>query len=1017
MTADAAVGAGAGSGADAADGFLRELAERLPGARVDALTRSAYTSDASIYRVVPRAVVEPRDAEEAAAAVAVAAAHGVGVTARGGGTSIAGNAIGPGLVLDFSRHMNRIVEIDPDARTATVQPGAVLGAVRARAAEHGLTVGPDPSTYSRCTIGGMIGNHACGPHSVAWGTTADITERLHVLRADGRLLDVGADTTGDRELDARLTELRDGHLAAIRTELGRFSRQVSGYGLHRLLPERGFHAARSLVGSEGTCGIVVGATIGLVPVPAARVLLVLGFPDVYDAASAAPALARAGALTVEGMDAALVDALRSRPGRAQGVDLLPPGGAWLYCEIEGADPADAEARARRVGRDSGARWEVFTDAARTDALWSIRRNGAGIATRMADGREAWPGWEDSAVPAENLAGYLKDLHALMAERRRQGTITGHFGEGCLHLRVDWDLTTDAGIADYRAFIETAADIAVSHGGCASGEHGDGRARSELLTRTYSPELLGAFREFKRIWDPEGLLNPGILVDPAPLDAAVRPGPGHDRHALPMLTLSADRGSMAGAVRRCIGVGSCRNATGAMCPSFQATGDEVHSTRGRARVLGEMLRGETLPDAWRSDEVREALDLCLSCKACKSECPVNVDMAAYKAEFLHRHYKGRLRPRAHYVLGWLPLLGRLASLAPGAVNALASRPGVARRLSRLAGLETRRDLLGVAPRTFRQWFRARKARAGAPGTGPGVLRTAPGEGLTALGEGRTAPGGRLTAFGERRTASGERRTASGERRTASGARRETVVLWPDTFSNFLDPSGARDTVEVLEALGYEVVLPDGPVCCGLTWYSTGQLGVARAVLGRSLKSLEAHLAAGRTVVGVEPSCTQALREESVELLPDSPAARRLARQTTTLAELVARHEGEWPFGTLDSPAVLQPHCHTEAGPGHGAELQVLKRLGVDTDVVTAGCCGLAGNFGYEPGHWEVSQSSAERELYPKVRAADSGTAIVADGFSCRTQISQGTERRATHLATLLRRALTTGRETPAERENG
>ncbi|MFI1762706.1 FAD-binding and (Fe-S)-binding domain-containing protein [Streptomyces sp. NPDC020800] len=958
MTADVSPRAGAGA---VPDGFLRELAERLPAARTDALTRSAYTADASIYRVVPAAVVEPRDAEEAATAVAVAAAHGVGVTSRGGGTSIAGNAIGPGLVLDFSRHMNQVLEIDPDARTATVQPGAVLGAVRARAAEHGLTVGPDPSTYSRCTIGGMIGNHACGPHSVAWGTTADITERIDVLRADGRLLSLGAGTTGDQELDARLRDLRDARLATIRTELGRFSRQVSGYGLHRLLPEQGFHVARSLVGSEGTCGIVLGATVGLVPVPAARVLLVLGFPDVYDAAAAAPALARTGALTVEGMDAALVDALRSRPGRAEGVDLLPPGGAWLYCEIEGTDPADAEARARRIGRETGARWEVFADSARTDALWSIRRNGAGIATRMADGREAWPGWEDSAVPAENLAGYLKDLHALMDERKRQGTITGHFGEGCLHLRVDWDLTSEAGIADYRTFIETAADIAVKHGGCASGEHGDGRARSELLTRTYSPELLAAFKEFKNIWDPQGLLNPGILVDPAPLDASVRPGPGHDRHSLPLLTLSADRGSMAGAVRRCIGVGSCRNATGAMCPSFQATGDEVHSTRGRSRVLGEMLRGETLPDAWRSDEVREALDLCLSCKACKSECPVNVDMAAYKAEFLHQHYKGRLRPRAHYVLGWLPLLGRLASLAPGAVNALARRPRIARGLSRLAGLETRRGLLGVAPRTFRQWFRAR--------------------------------------------------------RKPTGPTRETVVLWPDTFSNFLDPSGAQDTVEVLEALGYEVVLPDGPVCCGLTWYSTGQLGVARGVLDRSLKSLERHLAAGRTVVGVEPSCTQALREESVELLPDSPTARRLAQQTTTLAELVARHDGDWPFGTLDTEAVLQPHCHTEAGPGHGAELEVLKRLGVDTDVVTAGCCGLAGNFGYEPGHWEVSRSSAERELYPKVRAADDGTAIVADGFSCRTQISQGTDRRATHLAALLRKALTTGRTTPAQRKNG
>ncbi|UQA93719.1 FAD-binding and (Fe-S)-binding domain-containing protein [Streptomyces halobius] len=931
--------------------FTRHLLSRLPAARTDVGTRTAYSSDASIYRAVPTAVFEPHDADEAATAVAIAVEHEVGVTCRGGGTSIAGNSIGAGLILDFSRHMNRIVSLDAEAATASVQPGVVLGTLRDRAAEHGLTVGPDPSTYSRCTLGGMLGNHACGPHSVQWGTTADITERVDLLLSDGRRLSASSGTSGDAQIDKQLRQLRDRHLAPLRTELGRFGRQVSGYGLNALLPENGFHVARSLVGSEGTCGVLLGAQIRLTPIPPARALLVLGFPDVYTAADCAPTLAKAGALTVEGLDDALVDALRSRPGHSPGIELLPRGAAWLYCEIEGPDESAAVANAQQLAQETGVPSFVTADAVQTAAIWSIRRNGAGIATRMADGRQAWPGWEDSAVPPERLSGYLRDLHALMAEHKRSGTITGHFGEGCLHVRIDWELGTEKGVSGYRDFITAAGDLVVAHGGCASGEHGDGRARSELLARTYSPELLGAFGAFKEIWDPKGLLNPGILVDPVPFDADIRPGPGRDRQELPLIQrFGADQGSLTNAVHRCTGVGTCRNATGPMCPSYQVTRDEVHSTRGRARVLSEMLRGDTVPDGWRSTEVRDALDLCFSCKACKSECSVNVDMAAYKAEFLHRHYRNRLRPRAHYTLGWLPLLARMASVAPQIANRLTAKEALAKRMSALAGLEPRRPLVDLPHRTFRQWFNSRTPAAEAGESG-------------------------------------------------------TVVLWPDTFSNFLDPRGARAATQVLEALGYEVVLPGGPVCCGLTWHSTGQLKTARAVLSRSVRSLEKHLDAGRTVIGLEPSCTQTLREDAAELLPDSPAVRKLSGQVRTLAELVADHQGRWPFGRLEQDAVMQPHCHQEAGHGHRPETEVFERLGVSADVVSSGCCGMAGNFGYEPGHWEVSQAAAERELYPKLRAAEPDTAVLADGFSCRTQISQGEgSRRPEHLAELLLRAL-------------
>jgi FAD/FMN-containing dehydrogenase/Fe-S oxidoreductase len=934
----------------------RKLEAELPGlVRADRTARAAYASDASIYRQVPIAVVEPRSAADVAAVVRAAADTGVPVTARGGGTSVAGNAIGRGVVLDFSRRMNRIVEIDPQARTARVQPGVVLDDLRAAASEHGLTFGPDPSTHSRCTIGGMIGNNACGAHSVAWGTTADNVIELRMVRADGREVTATGTSSGDAGTDERLRALVGDNLALLRTELGRFGRQVSGYGLQHLLPEHGFDVAKALVGSESTCGLITEATVRLVETPAARALLVLGFPDVYRGAEVAPELAAAGAMTVEGMGADLLSALRSRPGKANAGDVLPAGQAWLYCEAGGASLADAEERARELARVAVKRVDavtslVVTDAAETRALWRIRESGAGIVTRLADGGEAWPGWEDSAVPPQNLAAYLRDLYALLDEHGLRGVPFGHFGEGCLHLRVDFELGTEEGLAGYRSFITAAAEVVAAHGGSVSGEHGDGRARSELLGTMYSRSMLDCFAAFKHIFDPHSTLNPDVLVDPAPIDADVRPGPGHRAlEVTPVHALHRDRGSFAAAVNRCVGVGACRSIdTGSMCPSFKATRDEVHSTRGRARVLAEMLRGESISDGWRSGETREALDLCLSCKACANECPVNVDMATYKAEFLGHHYAGRVRPMAHYSMGWLPLWAKLVASVPGmasVANALLSKRPVAALVKRLGGIEPRREMIRFAPRSLSRWMR---------------------------------------------------------RRASNGAR--TVVLWPDTFTNFLSPDVGRAAVEVLEALGYRVVLPDGFVCCGLTWHSTGQLSTARRVLARSLASLAQHLAAGRTIIGLEPSCTVMLRGEATELLPDDPRAQRLAAQTRTFAEFVAEHDGPWPFARLDVRAVSQVHCHQEAKGSYDPDREVLARVGVDTDVISAGCCGLAGNFGFERGHWDVSQACAEQELYPKVRAVDADDLVLADGFSCRTQITQGTGRRGTHLAQVLRQAL-------------
>ncbi|MFI0449294.1 FAD-binding and (Fe-S)-binding domain-containing protein [Actinomadura sp. 6N118] len=960
---------------------LDTIRRRLSGAgffRTDLTARAAYSSDASIYRQVPVAVAEPRTEADLALTLELAADAGLPVTMRGGGTSIAGNSIGRGIVVDTSRHLNRITSIDPDARTAVVEPGVVLDDLRAAAGAYGLTFGPDPSSHSRCTLGGMIGNNACGSHSVAWGITADNVEALRLLLPDGRELAAGKGTSGDARIDAELTRLRDAHLGPLRTELGRFSRQVSGYGLHHLLPENGFDVAKALVGSEGTCGLITEATVRLVPVPAVRALAVLGFPDVYTAAEVAPFAARSGALTVEGMAADLLTALRAQPGRGAAGSALPPGGGWLYCEVGGESLAEAREAAhalvtavRGIVPETNA--VVVDEPAEMRALWWIREAGSGIVTRLPDGGEAWPGWEDSAVPPERLGDYLRDLYGLMQRRGLRGVPYGHFGEGCLHLRLDFGLDAPGGVAAYREFMEAAADLVLSYGGTVSGEHGDGRARSELLPKMYSPELMTAFSVFKGVFDPAGRLNPGVITDPAPMDADLRPGPGRDALLIklpiePVHALSRDRGSFAAAVHRCVGVGACRNLeTGAMCPSFKVTRDEVHSTRGRARVLAEMLRGETIADGWRSEEVREALDLCLSCKACANDCPVNVDMATYKAEFLHRHYGGRVRPLAHYSMGWLPLWSRAVTALPGAArvaNAALQRGPVAALAKRLAGVEPRREMISFAEETLKEWFRRRPRRHG--------------------------------------------NREHGSRENGKREHCPKVVLWPDTFTAFHSPEVGQAAVEVLEALGYQVLMPPGRVCCGLTWHSTGQLKITKRVLVHTLDVLEPALEAGLPVIGLEPSCTVMLRDEAAELLPGDPRAKLLAESMVTLAEVVAghvaAHEGDWPFERLDVAAVSQVHCHQEAKGSYDPDRAVLERLGVETDVIGAGCCGLAGNFGFEPGHWEVSQACAERELYPKVREAGADALILADGFSCRTQVTQGTDRRGLHLAEVLRRAL-------------
>ncbi|MFJ8622848.1 FAD-binding and (Fe-S)-binding domain-containing protein [Kitasatospora sp. NPDC093550] len=960
--------------------LARELGAVLRGeVRFGAAERTVYGHDASNYRQLPLGVVRPADLDDVRTALALCRAYRVPVVARGAGTSIAGQAIGPGaVVLDFRRHLGEVLEVDPQARTARVRPGTVLDDLQRAARPYGLRFGPDPSTHSRCTVGGMIGNDSCGSHSLAWGRTSDNVERLELLLADGTELTVGGrlgpaeraaltarpGRTG--ELHRQLQEFTDHNLTTIRQGMPRLPRRASGYPLDALLPEHGHDLARALTGTGGTCALLLGATVRLVEEPPARALVVAGYPDEGAAADAIPALLPFRPLTAEGLAADLIAALLAAGPRPPALDRLPAGECWLFLETAGATPLAAYQAAREladaVRREHAATVALVTDPVEQRGLWAVREAGAGIVTRLPGGGEAWPGWEDSAVPPERLGDYLRELRALLRRHSLRGVPYGHFGEGCVHLRIDFPLDRPHGVLVFREFLEQAADLAVSYGGSLSGEHGDGQARAELLSRMYPPDVIDLFGAFKRIWDPENLLNPGALVDPRPLDADLRFVPPPHRPLPLALPFDQDGGSLARAVHRCVGVAKCVDpTTGVMCPSYMATGEERHSTRGRARLLAEMLRGMAAPpgapagaaitDGWRSEEVREALDLCLGCKGCAGECPVHVDLATYKAEFLHQHYRHRPRPLPHYSMGWLPLWLRAVALAPAAANTLARSP-LGGLLKRLGGIDPRRVLPVFPPETFTTWYRRHRAAHPAPAGAPPVL------------------------------------------------------LWPDTFSEHLQPNVPRAAVEVLEHLGFDVRLPPGPVCCGLTWYATGQLGTARRVLRRSLRTLAAAgLPADTPVVGLDPSCTATLREDLPRLL--GADGRPLAERTRTFAEFLDRYAPDAPLPRVPLDAVTQTHCHQHAVLGSAADRRVEARLGLDNRVLDSGCCGLAGSFGFEKGHFDVSAAIAERVLLPELRAAGPDTVILADGFSCRTQIAHLADgRQALHLAELIARALRT-----------
>ena len=944
------------------------LRDRIQGeVRFDASSRALYATDGSSYRQVPIGVVIPRANEDVLATLATCREFGAPVLSRGGGTSLAGQCCNTAVVLDFTKYVAEILEVDPVRKLARVQPGVILDHLRNAAEKHHLTFAPDPATHDRCTLGGMIGNNSCGVHSVMAGKTDDNIEALDVLTYDGLRMKVGATTPeeleqiirdGGRrgEIYSKLKAIAATYGDLVRQRYPDIPRRVSGYNLNYLLPENGFNVARALVGSEGTCVTILEATCRLVESPPERVLLILAYPDIFQAADHVPEIMAHKPIGLEGVDDLLADYTRRRGINAEGLALLPPGGGWLLAEFGAQTRPEAEAQARGL-MDALSRSAVVPNMrlctkAEAKHVWTVRESSLGVISHAPGEPLSWEGWEDSAVAPEKLGKYLRDLRRLMGDYGYHGTLYGHFGHGCVHTRLNFDFTSEEGITRFRRFMNEAADLVVGYGGSLSGEHGDGQSRAELLPKMFGPELIQAFNEFKSAWDPEWRMNPGKVVEPYRMYENLRLGADYHPWQPPThFKFSEDHGSMAEATLRCVGVGKCRHYEGGvMCPSFRVTREEEHSTRGRAHLLWEMAKGEVIQDGWQSEEVKESLDLCLACKGCKSDCPVGVDVATYKAEFLSHYHKGRLRPINHYAFGNIDLWARLASNAPGLANLTTQLPFLRDIAKLVAGIPRQRSVPAFAPQTFKSWFRRHQPRH---------------------------PDGPL------------------------------VVLWPDTFNNYFLPNTAKAAVDVLETAGFRVELPEGNLCCGRPLYDFGMLDRAEKLLLHILDALALEIEAGIPIVGLEPSCVAVFRDELCNLFPNDERARRLSRQTFLLSEFLENYKEIIPLPRLERKAIVHGHCHHKSVLKMNAEESVLRRMGLDYQTPSPGCCGMAGSFGFEDDKYDVSIAVGELELLPAVRKAPPDWFVIANGFSCREQIAQETDRQALHLAEVLQMALYEG----------
>jgi len=1014
-------------------GLHEALRRNLRGdVRFDNGSRALYATDGSNYRQIPIGVVLPRDADDVLAAISVCREFGAPLLCRGGGTSLAGQCCNVAVVLDFTKYMGKILEIDPGRRIARVQPGVVLDHLRNAAEKSHLTFAPDPASHDRCTIGGMIGNNSCGVHSIMGGKTDDNIEAMEVVTYDGVRLQLGSagvspavagasrprtresqeEPCGDSrprlsggpevsgrsndridQLRATLKQIADQYADQIRQKFPNIPRRVSGYNLNYLLPENGFHVARALVGSEGTCATILEATCRLIESPPSRVLVVLAYPDIYQCADHIPEILEHKPIGLEGFDDLLVYYERTKAINTEGLALLPEGSGWLMVEFGAESIPGAEMQAQRMidalrRSPSPPNVKLFSGA-NAKRVWEVRESSLGATSHVPGEPFNWEGWEDAAVSPEKLGGYLRDLRKMMAQFGYKGALYGHFGHACVHTRLNFDLQSKEGIAKYRKFVEEAADLVVSYGGSLSGEHGDGQARAELWPKMFGPELMEAFRKFKTAWDPDWKMNPGKLIEPNKLDENLRLGANYSPwEPQTRFQFPQDHGSLSHATLRCVGVGKCRREEGGvMCPSWRATHDEEHSTRGRAHLLWEMTQGEVIRDGWRSEEVKHSLDLCLACKGCKSDCPVSVDVATYKAEFLSHYYEGRLRPLNAYAFGNIDFWATLASKAPGLVNLTTQLPFLSDIAKLVGGIPAQRRIPAFAPETFKEWFRK---------CGGGRIRP-PRERQRAWDNVQShEPVGEPWNSGP----SGPPQTPEDE-----GASAPPVLLWADTFNNYFLPQTARAAVEVLETAGFRVLVPQANLCCGRPLYDFGMLDRAERLLLEILDQLEPEIEAGIPVIGLEPSCVAVFRDELTNLFPHDARAQALSKQTFLLSEFLEQKltpGAQLP--QLPRKALLHGHCHHKSIMKMTAEESLLRRLGVDFTSPAPGCCGMAGSFGFNAEHYGISQAIGELELLPAVRQAPDDWLIIADGFSCREQIAQSTTRHALHVAEVLQLAL-------------
>ncbi len=944
-----------------------ELRERISGeVRFDEGARGLYAYDASNYTQPPMGVVIPRSADDVISTVAVCRKYRAPVLSRGGGTSLTGSTVNIAVIMDMSKYFNRILEVNPQERWARIQPGVILDDLRDAADEEGLTFGPDPSTHDRCVLGGMIGNNSCGMHAQMSGRVSENVYELEVLTYDGLRMRVGE--TSDLELERIIRD--GGRQAEIYTALRRLSaryaplirknmpnipRRVSGYNLDYLLPENGFNIARALVGSEGTLVTILEARVKLVYSPPKRTLVVLGFPTIADAGDMVPEILNSGPIAVEALDQKLIEFVKIKGGKkAEELGVLPRGRAFMMVEFEGETAAESDWKARRLTdamKRNGFpqdRIHYYDDKDKENALWDVRESGLGATAFVPGYPDAWPGWEDAGIPPDKLGDYLRDYRKLLDTHGLDCSIYGHFSQGCVHCRIDFDLGTKRGIENYRNFIEDAADLVNRYGGSYSGEHGDGQARGELWPKMFGPELVQAMREFKAIWDPEYKMNPGKLVGDPPylLDENLRIGLNYNAAPLETHFKYPEDGSFNHATLRCVGVGKCRRTEGGyMCPSYMVTQEEEHTTRGRTHLLFDMVQGNIIKDGWKSEAVKEALDLCLACKGCKGDCPVNVDVATYKAEFLSHYYEGKLRPRYAYAMGLIHLWARLASRVPRLVNFFSQTPGLSAIAKMLGGIAAERSIPPFATEAFREWF------------------------------------------------------------TNRGPRNETgrpVMLWADTFNNYFHPEVGKATVEVLESAGCRVVLPKSNLCCGRPLYDYGFLDKAKRQLIEILDFLEEPIRYGLPIVGMEPSCMAVFGDELTNLFPDDVRAQRLKKQTFMLEDFLEQIDYEPP--QMQGKALIQGHCHQAAIFGLGGQKKMLEKMGVEASIMDSGCCGLAGSFGFEQDKYDLSMKIAHRAMTPKIEESSPDTLIVANGFSCHTQITQTTDRKPVHLAQVIQMGL-------------